>query len=253
LDLPLCKIEFVSTLRLIDKYFPKQGRVCDIGGGPGRYSIELIQRGYSVTLFDLSEEEVRLAQKQMERLRLSAERLIVGDARDLSTFASESFDAALLMGPMYHIVEPADRASVLRQLARILKPDGKAIVAYLNSWGIMRTGVVDFAARYRDISTLRSMLAEQTLTGQTLLNFTESYWSIPEAALTEVKRAGIEILSYAGAEGFTGGMGPLLEQLAGNDPAAYANIVQGVAETGEFEQFRNSTDHLHIVVCKARA
>jgi S-adenosylmethionine-dependent methyltransferase len=50
LDLPLCRVEFVSTLRLITKYFPKQGRVCDVGGGPGRYSIELIRRGYAVTL-----------------------------------------------------------------------------------------------------------------------------------------------------------------------------------------------------------
>lgn len=42
LDLPLCRIEFASTLRLIEKYFPKQGRVCDVGSGPGRYAIELI-------------------------------------------------------------------------------------------------------------------------------------------------------------------------------------------------------------------
>ena len=41
LDLPLCKIEFASTLWLIDHYFPKHRRICDIGGGPGRYSIEL--------------------------------------------------------------------------------------------------------------------------------------------------------------------------------------------------------------------
>ena len=40
------KIEFASTLHLIEKYFPRQGRICDIGGGPGRYTIELIRRGY---------------------------------------------------------------------------------------------------------------------------------------------------------------------------------------------------------------
>lgn len=50
LDLPLCRIEFISTLRLIAKYFPEQGRFCDIGGGPGRYTIELIRRGYATTL-----------------------------------------------------------------------------------------------------------------------------------------------------------------------------------------------------------
>ena len=57
LDGGLCKIEFASTLGLIDRYFPKQGRVCDIGGGPGRYSIELLRRGYQVTLFDISVDD----------------------------------------------------------------------------------------------------------------------------------------------------------------------------------------------------
>lgn len=80
LDLPLCRIEFASTLRLIDKYFPKQGRVCDIGSGPGRYAIELIRRGYAVTLVDLSDKEISLARQQLDQLGLAAEQLIVGDA-----------------------------------------------------------------------------------------------------------------------------------------------------------------------------
>lgn len=253
LDTPLCKIEFTSTLRLIGKYFPKQGRVCDIGGGPGRYSIELIRRGYRATLFDLSQEEIRLARAQLDTLGLSAEGLIVGDARDMSALAAESFDAALLMGPMYHIVGPEERAGVLRELARILKPRGTAIVAYLNAWGILITGIVDFAEWYRDISTLRSMLNEHTFTGQSLAGFTESYWSTPEAALAEVEKAGLEIISYAGAEGFAAGMGPLLKCLAADNPEAYANVVQVAAETCELEQYRDSTDHLHIVVQKPRA
>ena len=252
-DMPLSKIEFVSTLRLIDKYFPKQGHICDIGGGPGRYTIELIRRGYAVTLFDLSEEQIRLAGKQLDALGLVAKQLIVGDSRDMSALASESFDAALLMGPMYHIVEPPERMGVLRELARILKPHGTAIVAYLNAWGIMRTGIVDFADWYRDISTLRSMLNEHTFTGQSLPNFTDCYWSTPVAALDEVKKAGLEVISYAGVEGFAGGMRPLLERLAADNPEAYANVVQVAAETCELAQYRDSTDHLHIVVRKALA
>jgi S-adenosylmethionine-dependent methyltransferase len=54
LDLPLCSIELASTLWLIDKYFPKQGYICDIGGGTGRYTIELLHKGYQVTLLDIS-------------------------------------------------------------------------------------------------------------------------------------------------------------------------------------------------------
>jgi hypothetical protein len=44
LDLPLCQIEFASTLELIDSYVLPGRRVADIGGGPGRYTIELLRR-----------------------------------------------------------------------------------------------------------------------------------------------------------------------------------------------------------------
>ena len=251
LDLPLCRLEFASTLRLIDSYFPEQGRVVDIGGGPGRYTIELLQRGYAVTLVDLSEEAIHLAGERLAALDLAAEQLVVADAQDLSILASESFDAALLLGPMYHIIEPDNRAQVLRELGRVLKPGGKAIVAYLNGWGLMRTGLVDFPDQYRDLATLRSMLGERTFTGQVLKKFTESYWSTPEAALAEIHRAGFEIISYAGVESFANGMSSTLAQLAVDNPEAYANVLKVAAETCEEKQFRDSTDHLHVVVSKA--
>jgi ubiquinone/menaquinone biosynthesis C-methylase UbiE len=251
LDLPLCRIEFVSTLRLIDKYFPKNGHVCDIGSGPGRYAIELIQRGYAVTLFDLSDALIELARTRLEESGVSAEQLIVGDAQDMSGLASSSFDAALVLGPMYHIVEQENRANVLHEVARILKPGGIAIVAYLNSWGLIKTGIVDFPIQYRDLSTLRSMLGERIFSGQSLKNFPECYWSTSEVALAEVKNAGFDVVGYAGAESFANGMGSLLERLATENPEAYRNVVQVAAETCELEQYRDSTDHLHIVVRKA--
>jgi S-adenosylmethionine-dependent methyltransferase len=58
----------------------------------------------------------------------------------------------------------------------------------------------------------------------------------------------LDIVSYAGAESFANGMGLLLEQLAVENPEAYANVVTVAAETCELAQYRDSTDHLHIVV-----
>jgi SAM-dependent methyltransferase len=251
LDLPLGRIEFASTLRLMEKYFPKRGHVCDIGGGTGRYAVELLRKGYVVTLFDLSEEEIRLAGDLLNSHQLTAKQLIIGDARDMSMLKSNTFDAALLLGPMYHIVGPDERAKVLQELKRILKPQGMAIIAYLNSWGMLKTGVVEGPELCKDISFLRSMLEEHTFTGDSPYSFTESYWSTPRAALREVQAAGFEVISYAGAESFVNGMGRLLEQVARAEPEAWNNIVEVAAEMCELEQYRDSTDHLHIVVRNA--
>jgi S-adenosylmethionine-dependent methyltransferase len=247
LDLPLCRIEFRSTLRLIGRYFPRSGRVCDIGSGPGRYSIELARRGYRVTLYDLSEGLLSRARSVFAEHQLHAERFICADAADLHELESGGYDAALLLGPMYHVIDSIQRAQTLRGLTRVLRPGGIAIVAYLNSWGILRTGVADFPARYRDAQFMRSMLGELTFERE-LAGFTESFWATPELALAELRRAGFCVLTYAGAEGFVGGMRPLVERLASEDPDAYQNLVEVAVETSELPQYRDACDHLHFVV-----
>ena len=250
LDAGLSRIEFASTLRLIEKYFPSSGAICDIGGGPGRFAIELARRGYQMTLLDLSGELLERATLAFASEGIGAERFIEGDARDLACFRDESFDAALLLGPLYHLIERDDRSRALSELIRILKPGGRAIIAFLNSWGLLRSGVVDFPKRFRNPAFLRSMLGEQAFEDHELSGFTECHWSNPDIASEELQDAGLRIISYAGAQGFLGGMAPLFEALRKDEPGAYENVLEFAAETSELPQFRDATNHVHFVVEK---
>lgn len=144
LDSALGRVEFASTFKLIEGYFPPRGNLCDIGGGPGRYAIELMKRGYDLTLVDISEACLKFAADEFENSGFEAKRIAVGDARDLSMFAGDSFDGALLLGPMIHIINSEERKVALGELLRVLKVDGTAIISYLNAWGLMRIGLVDF-------------------------------------------------------------------------------------------------------------
>jgi ubiquinone/menaquinone biosynthesis C-methylase UbiE len=250
LDLPLCRVEMLSTLRLIDRWFPAAGDVADIGSGPGRYALELARRGYRVTLADLSPGLLERAREAFAHAGLHAAGFVAADARDLGALADASADAALLLGPLYHLGDAGARRQALAELRRVLRPGGVAVAAYLNSWGLLRTGVNDFPRWYRDPAVLRGLLEPQSFSAERLRNFTEAHWSTPPAAEAELRGAGFEVVTHIGAEGFCGGMGGLLETLQASDPEAYANVVAFAAETSEMPHYRDATDHLHYVVRK---
>ena len=94
------RTEFAVTLRALKEFLPPApGRVIDIGGGPGRYALSLAEKGYGVTLVDLSEGNLAFAREKVRETGVRLEGVFQKNALDLSDFPAESFDAALLMGP----------------------------------------------------------------------------------------------------------------------------------------------------------
>ena len=248
LNKPYRKIEFASTLYLIDKYFPKEGSIIDVGSGPGRYSIELLKKGYQVSLWELSQNELDLAKDKIQTLGLSAKAYICENALNLHLLESENYDALLIMGPMYHLWHKEDRQKVLTEAMRVLKKDGVAIIAYLNSWGILKAGVTEFPDTFSDIRNVYGYLGEQAFDEN--LSFTEVYFTIPPKAIEEIKEVGFEVISYAGAEGYLSGTKTEVTRLYEEKRDIYDNFVKVAAETCEYPQYRDATEHLHIVVKK---
>ncbi len=246
LSRPYRRFELASTLRLIDEYFPPCGRILDVGGGPGRYSIELAQRGYDVTLIDLAPGNVARAREELARLGLEVDDVRQGDACDLTSFPDRAFDAALMLGPMYHIVEEADRRVALLELRRVLKPGAPAIVGFLNPWGILRSGLVEFPELYSDETAIRKLTDTCTQVGEQRA-FTEAAFVTPPQAIAELRAAGFAVDTYAGVEGFAAGMLDEVERLAIENPTAYEIVLRLVAETCDHPAYRDSTEHLHVI------
>lgn len=249
LEQPYRRLELVTTMHLIERYFPKSGHIADIGGGPGRYTVELLRRGFQVTLVDLSPRAIAFAKEKLVELGLRAEATICADARDLSILPSAAFDGALLMGPLYHIVDETGRGRALAELHRVLKPGAPAIVSFLNPWGILRAGLTEFPKEYEDFDHVRALLADWLQVGDQEA-FTEAVFLTPSRALAELHAAGFEVVSHAGAEGFAAGLLEEVTRLSEEAPAAYENVLALVRETCELPQFRDATEHLHAVVRK---
>lgn len=249
LNNPYSNVEFKSTLYLIDKYFPKDGEACDIGARPGRYSIELLKRGFKTTVLDISQEELNIAKKRITELGFKAQKYICEDALNLDVLEEDKYDVVLLMGPMYHILDRENRMNILKQVYRILKKDGVAIIAYINSWGVLKSAITECPAEiFKDIQKIYDELEEQTLDSET--GFTECYFTIPPKALKEVEQSGLNIISYAGAESFISGIEREMYRLYDEDREIYNNLVKTASEFCELPQYRDAAEHLHIIVRK---
>jgi SAM-dependent methyltransferase len=112
----------LRTWDIFGRLLPPEGRIADVGGGPGTHANHLVDRGYEVVLVDPVPRLLALA----EQTTGGRARCVLGDARHLD-FDDESFDAVLLMGPLYHLPDPRDRLAALFEAARILRPGGRLI------------------------------------------------------------------------------------------------------------------------------
>ena len=180
---------------------------------------------------------------------LKAEEYLCLNAINLDCLKSNHYDAVLLLGPLYHLTKKADRIKVLENTKRILKRNGIAIIAYMNSWGVLKAGFSDFPERLGRNNYLRQFLEEASFE-KGIKGFTITYLTLPKKAISEVESMGFKIISYAGCESFAGGMIKLINEIKEKFPKSYKKILDLVVKTCEYEQFRDTTEHLHLAVKK---
>lgn len=142
-------VEFLTTMRYIEKYSQPGDRVIEIGAGTGRYSHALARQGYAVDAVELVGHNIEVFRKNT----LAAERVTItqGNAMDLSAFPDDTYDITLLLGPLYHLYSTEDKRQALREAIRVTKPGGVIFAAYVISDGCLldegfNRGNIDVAA-----------------------------------------------------------------------------------------------------------
>lgn len=88
-------VEFLTTMRYIEKYIKPGDRVLEIGAGSGRYSHALARQGYAVDAVELVEHNIQVFKQNTQ----PQENITVtqGNALDLSAFPDGSYDITLLL------------------------------------------------------------------------------------------------------------------------------------------------------------
>lgn len=132
------KVEFITSIKYIEKYLKSDSKIIDIGAGTGKYSIYLSNKGYDVTAVELVKHNLRMIEKN------SSVKAYLGNALDLSKFKDNSFDITILFGPMYHLISKEDKIKALSEAKRITKKNGYIFVQYcMNEYAVIMHGFMD--------------------------------------------------------------------------------------------------------------
>ena len=177
---------------------PAPAIVADIGGGPGRYALWLADLGHTVHHRDLMELHV-------DELRAAGHRSIqtaVGDARHLD-LPDSSVDAVLLLGPLYHLPERAERIQAMREAGRIVRPGGPVFIAAISRWAPRLDGVLQ-ERLYEQNPDFLDLLPAVERTGNlppVVPDGFVGYTHRPGELAEEVSAAGLRLADLVGVEG----------------------------------------------------
>jgi SAM-dependent methyltransferase len=202
------RLEFLRTTELLERHLPAPPAVVlDVGGAAGGYALPLARAGYEVHLLDrmtLYVDQARAAAAADPTAPLASAQL--GDARE-PPFADASADVVLMLGPLYHLTEAADRAHALTEARRVLRPGGLLAAVAISRFASTMDGLV----RGFFLEPGFEALVERDVAEGQHRNpdgreewFTTAYFHRPDELGREVTGAGLHLRALVAVEGPAG-------------------------------------------------
>jgi ubiquinone/menaquinone biosynthesis C-methylase UbiE len=229
----LPQLEAYRTRQLIERHAPPApATVLDVGGAAGAYAFWMAERGYTVHLLDPVPRLIDQARSRAGSAPRPLASCEVGDARAMP-YPDGSAQVVLLLGPLYHLIDPADRARALAEAARVLAPGGLLFAAAITRWayalyGLMRDLLADPAFQQIVDSSAREGVHRPAQEGF----FTDAYFHRPEELHAEIESAGFLLEGCYGLEGPCGMLPDFDERWS--DPQRRAAMIR-IAEMVESE------------------
>jgi SAM-dependent methyltransferase len=241
---PLGQVEYLRTLEVLVEHLPAAPAVvADVGGGPGRYALELADWGYDVVHRDLVPLHVEQLRTADPAGRIDS---AVGDARSLD-LGDDSMDAVLLLGPLYHLEDRGDRVQVLAEARRVGRPGAVVVAAAISRYAPRLHGVL-VNRLYRELPHLLSVL-EDVEVGGTMPPLHPSAFTgqthRPDELRAEAVDAGLTVEDLVGVEGLAFALPDLGERLA--DPQDRAVVLDSARTLQRVPELLGLSVHLLLV------
>ncbi|MEW2167548.1 methyltransferase domain-containing protein [Streptomyces sp. NPDC007084] len=222
---PRKSVQFWRYRDILARHLPDSpATILDVGGGPATYALPLAEEGYDVTLIDPVPLHVSQATEAFEKHTWASCKALCGDARDLPV--DGEYDAALLLGPMYHLVRADDRLQAWREARRCVRPGGVIITAAVSRFYL---GWATLAANKLRMPGVAEATDKQLRSGEyhnpgdDERLWTTAYFHTPDELANEVRTAGLTLRALVGVEGPAKLLGDIGERMV--DPQRRQQII----------------------------
>ncbi|RJE87664.1 class I SAM-dependent methyltransferase [Paenibacillus sp. 1011MAR3C5] len=242
-------LEFFINLHFLLRYLPASGHIADIGSGPGKYAIELARRGYRVGLADLIPRFVAEAREKAGAAGVDSRfsGFHVSNAASLDCFADESFDAAVMMGPLYHLQEQEERIQAIRELYRVTKPGGIVAAAFMPRVAFMQQSIrnpMQWKPNNR-IDALMEFSQSGIFNHSEAGRFTGVYFEKIERIIPQMEEEGFETLNLIGSDSFASALDhQAYEYWRDQGEEVYHQLMELVMELSMNPSMLGSSTHL---------
>lgn len=227
------RVEFLTTVRYIERYLRPGMRILDIGAGAGEYSLYFAEKNFEVDALELSETNINAFRKKLkDDMNLN---LIQGNAIDLSMYEDASFDVVLLFGPLYHLSKEDLRMQCISEAKRVLKEDGTIFFSYISNDMVILT---EF--KYR-----KNFFLEETYDHDTFKvnDFPFVFFTLDQCR-SMLKSANIKVIGEVASDGVTELMQEEVNEL---DEVSYDQYLRYHYYTCEKPEMLGRSNHLLFI------
>ncbi len=127
--LTIDSLEYIMTYSTISNLLSSKSTILDMGGGTGVFSIPLAVTGHRVTLVDISDVELTLAQQKSQEHGVTI-KIYKEDA--ISYTDNCSYDGVLCLGPLYHCSSENDIIHVIESMLSHLSMGGYLFCSFVS-------------------------------------------------------------------------------------------------------------------------
>jgi len=227
------QVEFLTSMKYIHAYLKPGDRIIDIGAGTGKYALFLKDEGYDVTA-------VEYVRPNIGKLRAKDREIpiVEASATDLLMFEDDTFDVAILFGPMYHLYSMEDRLKALCEAKRICRRT--LFVTYIMN----EYAIIEYAFKNNNYLNIKDKLKDDyRIDDPDNLFFQSRIEDIDE--LNE--KAGLKLIRRFAADGPTDYMRSSINAM---DEETFAAFIDFHQKTCERKELLGASSHVTDILNK---